>query len=250
MLPTQPAKTKINFTLDLRIVIVALLAMMAGMLLVWKPWQQTLSANARTITVTGEATVRAVPDEFVFTPTYQFKNADKAAALKELTAKSNVIVAKLKELGVADNQIKTNAGGNDFQIYYPENSTEPAYSLTLTVTLGNRELTQKVQDYLITTSPTGSVTPQANFSTAKRKELENQARDKATKEARGKADQSAKNLGFKIGKVKSVEDGTGFGGIVPLGAGETAVADSKTSLVVQPGENDLNYSVTVVYYIR
>jgi len=251
--PTQPAKTKVNFALDLRIIIAILLTIMTGMLLVWKPWQQAPGANARTITVTGEATVKAEPDEYVFYPTYQFKNADKAAALKELTAKSNVIVAKLKELGVADKQIKTNAGGSDYQIYYPENTTDPTYSLTLTITLDNRESAQKVQDYLVTTSPTGSVTPQASFSTAKRKDLENQARDKATKEARSKADQSAKNLGFKIGAVKSVEDGAGFGGPIPLGremSGGESVSDAKQELTVQPGENELNYTVTVVYFLR
>jgi uncharacterized protein YggE len=120
----------------------------------------------------------------------------------------------------------------------------------LTITVNDKALTQKVQDYLVTTSPTGSVSPQTTFSEAKRKELESKARDEATKDARSKAEQSAKNLGFKIGKVKSVEDGSGFGGIV-LREGLTMASDSKaTSLSVQPGENDLHYTVTVTYYLR
>jgi uncharacterized protein YggE len=97
------------------------------------------------------------------------------------------------------------------------------------------------------------VSPQANFSDAKRKDLERQARDAATKDARAKADQSAKNLGFKVGLVKTVTDGTGFGGIIyPLTASGVAKATdlSQPSLAIQPGENDLSYTVTVTYYLK
>ncbi len=54
---------------------------------------------------------------------------------------------------------------------------------------------------MVTTAPTGQVSPRPNFSDAKRKELESKARDEATKDARAKADQSARNLGFKVGKI-------------------------------------------------
>lgn len=246
---TQPIHPKSKFSFDLRIVLVLLLLVIAVMLWLWKPWQEEVGANTRTITVTGEATITATPDEYIFNPSYQFKNSDKAAALKELTSKSTEIVNKLKELGVADNKIKTNSGGSDFA-YYPENSSTPIYTLTITVTLDKKELTQKIQDYLITTSPLGTVSPLAGFSESKQKELESQARDKATTEARSKADQSAKNLGFKIGKVKSVEDGAGFG-ISYLE--KTAIARdsiSEQSLAVQPGEEPITYSVTVTYFVK
>jgi uncharacterized protein YggE len=128
------------------------------------------------------------------------------------------------------------------------------YNLQLTVTLTNKDLVQKVQDYLVATLPTGGVSPQAGFSDSKRKQLESNARDEATKDARSKADQSAKNLGFRVGKVKSVDDGSGFGGMpYATSKAESAVAldiAASPSLSVQPGENELSYSVTVVYTIR
>src|SRR5690349_17605346 len=43
----------------------------------------------RTVSVTGEATLEAEPDEYVFYPTYSFKNASKDAALADMTKKSN-----------------------------------------------------------------------------------------------------------------------------------------------------------------
>ena len=249
----QPRNTRANFTMDYRFIIVLLLAVIVAMLLMWRPWSAT-AADDRTVTVTGEAKLTAEPDEFVFTPTYQVKHTDKDVALSLIAKKSESIVTRLKELGVPDNKIKTNSSGHDGPVYYPERgSDESNYSLSSTVTVGARDLAQKVQDYLVTTEPTGAVSPQASFSDAKRKELESRARDEATKDARSKADQSARTLGFKISKVKSVQDGAGFDGPYPMpGRGEigTQALDNRSKLNVQPGENDLHYSVTVVYFVR
>jgi uncharacterized protein len=250
--PAFKSPQTVKLSLDLRWVAVALLVIIAAMLLMWKPWHRPVT-DSRTINVSGDAKVTATPDEFVFYPSYQSKNSDKAAALKELADKSNQVVTALKKLGVADKDIKTNGSGYDYPIYYGANSGDATYDLQITVTVNNKDLAQKVQDYLLTTTPTGSVTPQASFSDQKRKSLESTARDQATKDARAKADQMGKNLGFKVGKVKSVDDGSGFEGIVrPMIANGMASSaeDKSTSLTVQPGENELPYSVTVVYYIR
>jgi len=198
-----------------------------------------------------------LPDEYVYYPTYSFNNTDKSVAQAALTKKSGEIVAKLKTLGVKDSQIKTNVSNNNYPVYIysPDNGGTNAYQLSLTITVDNKDLAQKVEDYLVTTSPTGQLTPQVQFSEATRKQLESQARDAATKDARNKVDQEAKNLGFKVGKVKSVEDGTGFG-IIPtpvMGGGISAkplATDNSTQLIIQPGQNDLNYTVTVTYFIH
>lgn len=245
----NPRNTKLNLSLDYRIIAVVLLLVIAGMFMLWRPWNDT-RADTRTIETTGQATVKATPDEYIFYPSYEAKNADKATALAEVTKKSNEIVTKLKELGVADSKIKTNSSSYDFPIYGKDTST-PTYTLQITVTVDNRELAQKVQDYLVSTTPIGSVTPQVTFSEAKRKTLESQARDDATKDARAKAEQSAKNLGFRLGDVKTVSDGAGFDGMpypVMGKAERDAVAPEQFQL--QPGENELNYSVTVTYFAR
>lgn len=247
-------KTQLRLTLDYRIISLILLVIIAAMFALWRPWQDTISANSRTIKVTGDADLTATPDEYVFYPSYEFKNIDKQTALNDLSKKSDEIVTKLKNLGVTDKDIKTDSSGYDFPLYGEDQST-PTYTLRLTITTNERKLAQNVQDYLLTTAPTGSVSPQANFSDKKRKELENKARDEATKAARAKAEQSAENLGFSLGKVKAVEDGTGFGDIVyPYAARDLAVSSSDgeetTQLAIQPGENELSYSVTVVYFVK
>lgn len=252
--PAAPNK-KLNIALDYRIIIILLLLVIGTMLWLWKPWQSEPQTD-RTISVTGETTIKAEPDEFVFNPAYQFKNTDKKVALEKLTMKSDEITAKLKEIGVSDNHIKSNTGGYQDYYYYTNTNNTYTYNLSLTITADSKEQAQKVQDYLVTTDSEGTISPRANFSDSKKKQLEDQARDQATKDARAKADQSAQNLGFKIVSVKSVNDSNNdlgniyprvFNGVTDLAQGANS---SESKLQVQPGENDLNYSVKVVYYIR
>ncbi len=241
--------SNVSIRLDLRFVVLALLIIIVAMIALWRPWE---GRQDRTVEVTGQATVTAVPDEFVFYPTYEFKNTDKQAALDALAKKSEEIVAKLKELGVADNKIKTNSDGHSFPIYKEQGSNTPAYTLRLTVTVDDKERAQKVQNYLITTAPMGAVSPQPTFSDKKRTELESKARDEATKDARAKAEQSAKNLGFSLGSVKTVNDGAGFNGMgrAGLGVDDVASPTAAPELALQPGENELTYAVTVTYFVR
>ncbi|HXH04814.1 MAG TPA: SIMPL domain-containing protein [Candidatus Nitrosotenuis sp.] len=244
-------KQKLNIPLDLRLVSLGLALVILGMLAFWRPWEVNANANDQVVEVTGEAKLSATPDEYVFYPMYQFSNADKQAGLSELSAKSQQVVGELKKLGVDDEKIKTNTNGYDYPAVLEDKEGERSYNLQLTVTVADKELAQKVQDYLVTTSPTGGISPQASFSEAKRKQLESAARDQATKDARNKADQMAKNLGFSVGKVKSVSDSQGFG-ISPIYQRDIATSslEMEPQLDLQAGENELNYSVKVTYYIR
>lgn len=233
---------------------VVLMAVIIIMLVLWQPWLPNIKATDRTISVTGNATITAVPDQYVFSPSYDFSDTDKQAALDKLTAKSSAIVAKLKQLGVADKDIKTNASGYyNYGYYVPFYQGGDTYTLTFTVTVHDAKVAQKVQDYLVSTSPTGDVTPSVSFSTTKQKELQTSARNEAEQDARKQADQSANNLKFTIIAVKSVVDSNTYSGgpiaYDSLSAGSN-VAQQKSSLTVEPGQNDLTYSVQVVYYIR
>ena len=248
-------KRKINVSLDLRLVCVALLIVIIGMLLAWMPWQRSENSE-EVITVTGETVLKAEPDEFVFYPAYQFKNTDKATASAAAANKSAEIVAKLRELGVAESAIKTSVDGYLSQPYPggPSAQDEYIYTAQVTITVDSKESAQKVQDYIASTSPLYSVTPQGSFSESRKKELEAKARDEATKDARAKAEQSAENLGFSLGRIKSVEDGAGFSEARPLDlkGGDAMMTREATtsSLAVNPGENEIRYSVTVTYFVR
>ena len=243
---TAPKRSWLN-----QLPIILALLIIGGLLIAWKPWEAGANASDRTITVTGEAEITAEPDEYAFNPQYQFKDADKQAALKAATAHSKQVVAKLKELGVKDSKIKTDTSGG-YNWYY--NDEQDTYYASVSVKVEDKAKAQKVQDYLLSTAPTGSVTPQATFSKEKKQELTSDGRDHASKDARSKAEQSAANLGFKIGKVKTVKDQPDTGYFEAYGRTlELGVADAVTSgnsAPIQQGEDNLTYRVTVTYYVR
>lgn len=254
---TSDKKQKQTFRIEFNLwwVVILLAAVIAVMTALWRPWEA--SGDNRTVTVTGTTTVKAAPDEYTFSPSWQFNNADKSAALKEATEKSASVVAELKKLGVVDSKITTNLGGWGNYYYYDSSLGKHTYTLNISAVVSTRELAQKVQDYLTTTEPTGQVTPLASFSQSKQKKLESDARSAATKEARAKADEMARNIGFGIGKVKTINDHGSSNGIlfasdkaVSLTTQASGGATSEASIGIQPGEDEIQYSVEITYYIR
>lgn len=245
---------KIEISLDIKSLVIALLVLVIAVLLfAWRPWASP-EASDRTITATGQATQRAEPDEFIIHTTYEFKDPDFNTAFDALAKKSNEIVSHLtNELKIDKKLIKSNADNYRRYNYMTAEDGQAIQTLDIAVTFVDKNDAQKIQDYLVTTKPIGSISPQASFSDMKRKELESKAHDEATKEARAKADQSARNLGFKIGKVKSVEDGSGFGGVYPMTSKALdldAGSAERTKLEIQPGQEEITYSVTVTYFVR
>jgi uncharacterized protein len=240
-----------KLNIDLRYVCIVLLVAIFGMLAVWKPWEG--GSESRTIQVTGETTIKTAPDQFVFYPSYQKKGTDRVAIQKELNDQVTSVIAKLKELGVNENDIALNISTYD---NYWNDGTNEVTSSSLTVTLSNKELSQKVMDYLVTTAPEGQITPQAGFSNKKRKEIEESARNDALVDARKKAEQMTMQLGAKLGKVVTIGDSAG--GVMPMypmsknaaiGA-EGDISATSGSLQILPGQQESTYTVSVTYQIR
>ena len=237
--------------------LLVVLGILVSLILFWRPWDTTFSTTTRKITITGSATVTAEPDEFRFTPSYTRDTT------REIIKLNDQIIATLKNLGVQANQITNNAstyGSTDVYYILPVEEKDVA-NLSLTVTVSSLKLAQKVQDYLLTTNPEGSITPIATFSTATRKKLENKAPGEAIKDARTKANQTATGLGTKLGKVITISEGSNtrgcdVGGVLcPIAlegsevssSSDDAAKSEKDSLILQPGTNDLTYSFTVTF---
>jgi uncharacterized protein len=247
--PANNAALQLN--LSWRTITILLLVVIAAMTFLWKPWAKPTAA--RTITVQGQATITATPDQYDFQPV--FENTD----LKTVTATGNEAVAQLKKLGVKDADIKTSISAAGKAKSQPETLIYPRPTVTtsvysITATVRDKALAQKVSDYLATTSATGQVTPSPSFSKATAAKLDLQARSKASDDAKSKADVTAKQLGARVGKVIKISD-SGYG-IYPMG---TAGRDTATSSqpnkategpTIQPGTNEVNYSFTVEFELK
>jgi uncharacterized protein YggE len=267
---TKKRKLPSGFKLLTIILSIIVIGLVLAIVLAWKPWQSNVKASDRVVTVNGEATLTAIPDEYTFTPTYDFTNSDQQTALSQLTAMSNQLVSKSEALGVPSKDIQISSNGYSSGGYLPvlpvpvsQDNGQYTYELDPTITIDdNANLAQKVQNYLVTTNPTGDVSPSVDFSTAMQNSLADKARGQAEQNARANAEQSAKNLGFKIAAVKTVVDGglnsnnyptpcSGSSGGICAGSNlDLNSSSTSQSLNLQPGQNQLYYSVQVQYYIN
>ena len=185
----------------------------------WFWWEQ----GTTDLAVTGEATVKAAPDEYIFGPTYEAKDADKTMARDAATLLGNEILSKLKSLGVTDAQISTNVSVNqDYQTInmpVPVQPTASGYvgTYTVTATIPNLDLAKSVQEYIGTTPVTGLSTPTSTFKAATRTKLERDARKLALEDAKAQADDTASTLNVRIRGIKSIGQPSWGGPIIAPG---------------------------------
>jgi uncharacterized protein len=230
------------------------------LLALWQPWQGT---DKQSVTISGQATVRAVPDKFIFSPAYQAEAASSQEAISEVSERGNAVSAGLQELGVEERLIKTSVSAypkfDDRLLREPAPSgdaTSYTAQYSFTVTVNDKDLAQKVLDYLVGTSPIYGVSPQSTFQDETRKTLENQARQQAITDARLKAEATASGLGSRLGRAISVSEPQ-WGGVIPFAVGERTapdVADSSSTASTPPvlltGEEEVTYTIQVVFRLR
>lgn len=248
----------INFNLKAetiyKVLVVVLLTAILSLALWGKPWESSsVDANTRKITVTGEATVTAEPNEYTFSPYFRESSTDKEQLREDLVSKANEVVEKLKELGVEEKDIVVDASSYDY--WYWDDGEEGTMTVSIQIKVtDNKDLVQEVQDYLVTTDSKGQLTPRGAFSEDRRKELDDEAYNKAAEDARAKAEARAKIFDAKLGKVISIDqayaslfDDYGYD---LINASVSLDSEAGQSLPVLQGENEYRQSVNVVYEIK
>lgn len=257
MIEQSHQNNTVSLKINLKLVLLALLITNIATLVLWKPWSNT--STARKISVTGQATVKSTPDQYVLSPYFEFTNADRTKANAELSAQSSAITAKLKELGVKDEQIKSNTSGYDKYSYtQPTDNSNNTLMLSYTITLIDKDTAQKVQDYMLSLKAKGQISPQATFSEERQKQLQAEARTKAIDDAKSNADATAKQFNAKVGKVVTISDGpTMGGGPIPLSTSDMQTMDAKVAeanaignVPIQVGQDEYRYSVSVEYELK
>lgn len=250
----------ISLKIDFRIISLVLGFIIVAMLFLWQPWS-TWGQSERTISVTGEGSLQIEPDQFVFNPTYQKSAETKEDAQQQVTEQGNAVVATLKEMGVASQDIKTAVSINQnydrpVEPIAPDGKpTQSGYiaTYTLTITVQDKQAAQSVLNYLSSTSPLYSLTPQSTLSTESRQKYELDARKKALAHAKKQAEVSASELNAHVGKVVTVSDLEQTGGVIPLFERvDTATSDSaaSSSPTLQTGQQEVTFSLKVVYELN
>lgn len=224
------------------IVAVLILVVTGSALGLWRPWQDR---SDRVIQVNGRGTISAVPDEYVFRASYEFKSTDQQAAHDEADKKHQELFARLQELSVSERNIKVNMHRTERPLRDGV-SDETTYTLILSATTQDQHQ-KKVHDYLTASMPSSSISQHLQFSEQKRKTIEHQGIAAAVRDARGKAERSAQALGLSVGGVKKISDGFAFGYPTSWDALDTS---TEYNAVLHPGENDISYTVMTTFTLK
>jgi len=207
-----------------------------------------LSARAaerldKLVTVTGEATVAAVPDAAVIRIGVSSQGKTARAASDANAKEMAVVLAAIKESGVADRDIQTTS--LSLQPQYDPNKAGTARLIGFQV---SNQLTVKIRDIgALSAVLDRAIAAGANemsgieFVVSEQAKLLDQARAAAIEEARRKAQLYANAAGMKVGRVMAISE---EGSAPPprpfqsMRAGAAAIA---------PGEQTLRAVVMVSY---
>lgn len=210
------------------------------------------TAPEHTISVNGTGRVVVSPDiadlrlgVTVTKPTVKAARETAAAAMTK-------VIAALKALGIADQDLQTTMLSLQPNYDYSNSGNPPkltGYTLSNSVAVTVRDL-DKVGDAIDDALAAGATTMDGvTFRVENPAAAEEQARQDAMREARARADTLAASAGVAIRGVASISE-TSSPVPYPVFYGEarmSAAADIATP--VQPGTNEVSVTVNVVYLI-
>lgn len=227
---------------------------------IWSENGQEYATN--TISVQAEGEVIAVPDIATFSFGVNITSESVESAQEESAKVMNLAIAYLTDNGIEEKDIKTTNYyvSPKYEYNYcigincpPQESQLVGYEVNQSVEVKVRE-TNKAGEILSGIGAQGVTNVSGlNFTIDDETALQDEARSKAVKEARKKAEQLAEDLGVKLKKVVSFSEDNNYGG-GPEYAIRAMDGAVKSSVSVAPqlpiGENIIISNVYITYEIR
>jgi uncharacterized protein YggE len=221
-------------------------------LLLWSaPWQSGASEQ-RKVTVTGEASVEAEPDEYMFSPYFEVSGTDKDAVKARLTKQTNDAIEGLKKLGVEEKDMKLDLSSFDY--WLPSDVKNTPLTASLQIKVRDKDLAQQVQNLLFELDIKGRLTPSVAFSEDKKKALDAEVVEKALQDAKMKAESQVATVGGKLGKVLQFSKSDS---VFPIAYGTDMAVESRSGSAgresapdLLPGQNTYTQAVVVIYELK
>lgn len=199
------------------------------------------------ITVTGEGSAFGEPDVAILTLGVEGNAATVAEARAQADASMEALRQALTDGGVADEDVQTSSFS--IQPRYSTGADPEIVGFTVsnlvTVKIRDVDATGELIDSAATAGDDNTRVESLAFTIDDPSTLEDQAREEAMAEARGKAETLAGAGDVALGAPRSISEG---GGAIPLAFEEAALyqtADAATS--IDAGQLEVRVTVTVVY---
>lgn len=191
---------------------------------------------------TGTGTVDVKPDIASITATTQATADTSAAALDQASKRMEKVIAKMKELGIAEDDLRTEAAST----YQDYDSKRWTAQQTLTVTVRDID---RAGELLTAANAAGAQNVYGpGFSVEDQTGAYRESIGKAIDDARAKADAAAAAMGVRVTGIVSVDE-TGGSGPIVMARAEAAMdsAAGGAPVPVEQGTQQVMSTVTVVF---
>lgn len=206
-----------------------------------------------TFTITGEGKVSAKPTLAEVDLGLYSEGRDVPIVQEANTTKVNAIIAGMKQLGIADDDIQTSNYNIGPKFDYTDGTARIiGYTVSQNLNIKVRDLT-KVGTVLAKATELGS--NQVNgvrFTIDDPTTVQQEARKEAIEDAKSKAEELARAMGVKIVKIVTFSESSGNGAPAPIFAYRAMdVAEQAAPTPnIQSGSLDVQASVSVTFEIR
>ncbi len=209
----------------------------------------TTATPLRQITVVGQGKTVAVPDTAVVQLGVQTLADTAREALTQNNAAAEALLAKLRDLGVAERDIQT-SNVNIWPQYDRDGTRVTGYQVsnTVTVKIRNIEQTGALLDQVVDAGANNI--SGISFTIDDPSALEQQARDQALRDARARAEAMAQATGAGVGEILYITETIGMQPPVPLFEAEGGQAAADARVPIEPGEQTVTAQVQVTFELR
>jgi uncharacterized protein YggE len=210
---------------------------------------QTVGGSVvRQITVIGTGEVKGAPDQATVQLGVQSQAQTSSAALADNNTKMEALIAKLKELGIADKDIQT----SNFSIsptYGDDGQTVTGYQVnnSASVTIRDIASTGTLLDSVVEAGSNSIYG--ISFGIGDSKALQGEARNAAIADAKVQAEAMAKAAGGSVGQILSITESIGSAPQPMFLRAEAMMADAKAVPIAQ-GEQAVSAQVQITYELR
>ncbi len=251
-----------RFPTFVAVIAIVALAFAAGALgaILGRPRSTAAAPDAsfvRQITVVGQGETTAVPDTAIVQLGVQTEAETARDALTENNAATEALIAKLKELGVADRDIQTSS----FNIWprYDEKPRDQeneengnriiGYQVTnmVTVKIRNLDQTGELLDQVVDAGANN--VSGISFTIDDPAALEQEARNQAIADARSRAAAMAQASGVTLGQILAITENVGSPPPMPYREAMPAAA-ADAAVPIEPGEQSIVAQVQVSFELR
>lgn len=200
---------------------------------------------SRSVTVVGQGEVRVAPDLAMVTFGTETSNADLATAQRENAAGTEAVLAKLRSMGVVEQDLGT-AGYGVFPRYDKEGGQPTGYRVINSVRATIRDLDTLGVIIDATVTAGANRVAGVRFDLADKGQAMQRAREAAVRDARAKAEQYAALVNGTLGTpLEIIENGaTPQFGLTMREAAQTG------GTPLEPGLESITVSVQITYELR